>query len=384
MSNITISIIVPAHNAEKYIEKCLNSIVNQSYKELEIIVIDDGSHDSTADICRNFINCSKRFTLIEQNNMGTVAARKRGLEVASGELVGFVDADDWIETNMYQDLFDEWEHNGHPDIVTSGMIFEKNGEIDNQFDGIDVGLYNRDFIETNIAKGFVKKIDNFDFRILTSVCPKLIKKSVALKAIEKIDERVKIGEDGLFVAFLLSQAESILVTKKLYYHYIVKDGTQNSTFSGDTYKSLLQLKKCIDSQLGDLTYEYNLKMQISEYVKEYIVNVTKKLFNIDIDDNIYIIPYEKIKPHSRVIIYGAGRVGKQYYHQLTKGNYVQVVAWTDKNAASMRINSDLFMSLDESLDKDFDYIIIAINDLVIRDEVKKDLIGIGVKSTIII
>lgn len=384
MSNKTISIIVPAFNAEKYIEKCLNSIVNQSYKELEIIVIDDGSHDSTADICRNFINCSKKFTLIEQNNMGTVAARKRGLEVASGELVGFVDADDWVEPDMYQELYDVWANNSFPDIVTSGMVFEKNEDITNHFDGIDAGLYNRDYIENIISKGFIKKTDDFDFRILTSVCPKLIKKTVALESIKKIDEQVNIGEDGLFVAFLLSQANSILVTKKLYYHYIVKEGTQNSAFSCETYKRLLHLKNCVDSKLGNSAYEENMKMQISEYVKGYLINITKELFNIDIDNSTFVFPYEKIKPYSRVIIYGAGRVGKQYYQQLTRGNYAQIVAWTDKNADSMRIYSDLFMNLDESLKRGFDYIVIAINDLTIHDEVKKTLVDRGVKTALII
>lgn len=99
-----ISIIVPVFNVEKYISKCINSIINQSYRNLEIILINDGSVDESAKICENFAQKDKRIIVIQQTYQGVSAARNRGLDIASGEYIGFVDSDDWIEHDMFEFL----------------------------------------------------------------------------------------------------------------------------------------------------------------------------------------------------------------------------------------------------------------------------------------
>lgn len=104
MMNYKISVIVPVYNVEKYIDKCLNSIVNQTNKNLEIILIDDGSTDRSGDICEQYAMCDSRIKVIHQKNQGLSSARNRGLDIASGEYIGFVDSDDWISIDMYQIL----------------------------------------------------------------------------------------------------------------------------------------------------------------------------------------------------------------------------------------------------------------------------------------
>ena len=101
----SISIIVPVYNVEKYLEKCIDSILNQSYQNLEIILIDDGSTDNSGSICDEYKKKDQRVQVIHQKNQGQSSARNAGLNIAKGSYIGFVDSDDWIEQNMYEKLY---------------------------------------------------------------------------------------------------------------------------------------------------------------------------------------------------------------------------------------------------------------------------------------
>ncbi len=97
---VKISLIVPVYNGEKTIEKCINSILNQTYRNIEVIIIDDGSTDNTYEICKNMQNKDNRIQLIKQNNKGPSLARNVGIEYAQGKYIQFVDADDWLEPSI--------------------------------------------------------------------------------------------------------------------------------------------------------------------------------------------------------------------------------------------------------------------------------------------
>ena len=100
----TISIIVPIYNVERYLVQCIDSILNQTYKEIQVILVDDGSTDSSGKICDEYRQKDNRIVVIHQENKGLVAARKEGLKKSAGEYVGFVDGDDYIEPQMYARL----------------------------------------------------------------------------------------------------------------------------------------------------------------------------------------------------------------------------------------------------------------------------------------
>lgn len=103
---VKISVIVPVYKVEKYLEKCLNSILNQTYKNLEIILVDDGSPDNCGVICDQYAKLDNRIIVIHKENGGLSEARNAGLNIASGDLIGFVDSDDYIEPSMFQVLYD--------------------------------------------------------------------------------------------------------------------------------------------------------------------------------------------------------------------------------------------------------------------------------------
>lgn len=104
MNEIVVSVIVPVYKVEKFLNRCVSSIVSQSYRNLEIILVDDGSPDSCPDLCNQWSAKDKRIRVIHQTNRGLSAARNAGLDVATGHYIAFVDSDDWIETDYVGEL----------------------------------------------------------------------------------------------------------------------------------------------------------------------------------------------------------------------------------------------------------------------------------------
>lgn len=118
-----ISVIIPVYNAEKYLDKCINSIISQTYSNLEIILINDGSTDQSKEICDYYRKKDPRITLVNQENAGSSASRNKGFDLSSGEWVINVDSDDWIEPTMLEEML-QTALNTNSDIVASGMIKE--------------------------------------------------------------------------------------------------------------------------------------------------------------------------------------------------------------------------------------------------------------------
>lgn len=112
VNNVKISVIIPVYNVEKYIRKCIESIIEQTYNNLEIILVDDGSLDQSGKICDEYCKLDKRIVVIHKDNGGLSSARNAGLEIVTGDYIGFVDSDDYIEKDMYEILLEMMESSG--------------------------------------------------------------------------------------------------------------------------------------------------------------------------------------------------------------------------------------------------------------------------------
>ena len=124
MEKPLISVLVPAYNVEQYIYQCIDSILGQTYSNLEIIIVNDGSTDKTGNILDVYAKKDDRIKVVHKKNEGLVMARRDALDLMQGEYVGFVDSDDWIEPNMYEELYEAMVDTD-ADIVTSGRIVEE-------------------------------------------------------------------------------------------------------------------------------------------------------------------------------------------------------------------------------------------------------------------
>lgn len=211
MNNV-ISVIIPIYNVEKYIDNCIVSIVNQTYTNLEIILVDDGSPDNCPEICDNWASRDNRIKVIHKENGGLSDARNAGLAVATGDFIAFVDSDDWIDTQMYQVLYNSII-NTNSDIASCGAK--------------RVWLDGRASCELiNITNDYVLENEDIMKALITSngllqvVWNKLYRK----KIIEDIKFPVGlIHEDEFWSWRAIARAGRVVVIKESFYNYLQRD-----------------------------------------------------------------------------------------------------------------------------------------------------------------
>lgn len=138
-----LSIIVPVYKVEKYLPRCIDSILAQTFGDFELILIDDGSPDGCGRICDEYAQKDKRIVVIHQKNMGVSAARNAGLDIARGRYIGFVDSDDWIEPQMYEVMVDAIRENGADMAVCGVRYADEDGKF-TRADRLSEGVYSRD------------------------------------------------------------------------------------------------------------------------------------------------------------------------------------------------------------------------------------------------
>lgn len=135
-----VSIVVPVYNAEKYLDQCVTSIMGQTYRHLEIILVNDGSTDHSLEICRKYAETDERITVVEQINQGVVKARKTGVEAATGDFIGWADADDWMESGYIEGLV-RLQEESNADIVTATHFHDIGSDSRLIKNGVDTGIY---------------------------------------------------------------------------------------------------------------------------------------------------------------------------------------------------------------------------------------------------
>lgn len=210
-----ISVIVPVYNCEKYLNKCIESIINQTYKNSEIILVDDGSTDNSGNICDSYKDRDSRIIVIHKNNTGVSSARNEGLKVASGDLISFIDSDDYIDVGMFEHMMSVYNEQ-KCDIVICN------------FDHGNNEVIKRDNLITFSNKEY-PQISYYNKGISGFVCNKLYDKKVIFYQNNKhitFDENITIGEDDLFNYEILNKNEELkyCYDNKVLYHYIINEG----------------------------------------------------------------------------------------------------------------------------------------------------------------
>lgn len=213
MDSHKISVIVPIYKVEPYLRKCLDSIVNQTYRNLEIILVDDGSPDNCGTICDTYAAQDERVRVIHKPNGGVSSARNAGLAAATGEWIGWVDSDDWIEPDMYEYMMHlALEHQA--DMVQCGFFFEQNGEQEARFVSNGAVVFCGRALELSVE--CLKMLSN-------SNCTKLYRADI-LRGLA-FDGTYPIGEDLLFQLYTLIRAERIFPAPQAKYHYVQRSSS---------------------------------------------------------------------------------------------------------------------------------------------------------------
>lgn len=292
MNENKISIIVPVYNVEKYIKKCLDSIVNQTYKNLEIIIINDGSTDDSLSIVEKYQKKDKRILLMNQINQGVSVARNNALKCASGDYIMFIDSDDWLELDTCHKLIDKIEKE-KSDIVIFNFIKEfnsksvKNLNYDENFDLSIKENYDK-FLSVMIAPFY--KVKNLKYLGLGYAFNKIIKRDCIKNVKFPFEGLCAYNEDIMFYLQLFKNAKIISLSNEFLYHYRVYD--QSATFKYNKDIILVNNKtfEILNSNVG--VENLCLKETISARM---IYNLCKEMNLYIFNDKLTISQKNKIK-----------------------------------------------------------------------------------------
>lgn len=240
-----LSVIIPIYNAEKYLDRCISSVVNQTYKDIEIILVNDYSQDSSLEICRKWENRDKRIiTINKESNIGVAGARNCGLNIAKGKYISFVDSDDYIESNMYEELISSLKNDDYGFAMCSFYLsFKENKK---------AYLYN--YPEVIDKLFFIKTLT--DTSSSRTVWNKVFRKSIIEDL--RFCEDIAIGEDTLFICQYLDKIEKISTVNKPQYNYNVIN--QDSVLKSSSYEKYITRIKAYD-RMSDVFEKYNLDGQ---------------------------------------------------------------------------------------------------------------------------
>lgn len=361
-----ISVIVPVYNVEPYIKKCIESIQNQTYKNLDIILVDDGSTDNSGKLCDEYAKKDLRIKVVHKENGGLVSARKTGVQIAKGEYVAYVDGDDWIESVMYERLVHEIKQ---ADVIISGTMREYSNCTIYEKNKVPDGYYKGDDLKNKIYDKMIYTGEFYDRGILTHVWNSLYKRELLLKNQMKVPDNIRVGEDLACLYPTLLGAKEIVIVSEYYYHYRMRE---NSIMGINDKEELARLKILYEYLREQFAQKSDLKENLL-YQLDYLIIYYLLLKEIDIfqkEDGIF--PYKGIKKGDRIIVYGAGRFGSELVNYIKKKNEQSIVSWIDEGGKRGTIQ--------EIKNIEYDYIVVAVLIWKIVNEIESKLINMGIQK----
>ena len=368
-----VSVIVPIYMIDRFLGHCIESIIGQSFPNLEIILVDDGSRDRCPEICDLYAKKDDRITVIHKPNGGLVSARKAGLAASHGKYVTYVDGDDWIGHGHIGSLLSAAEITD-ADMVCAGFtrnLFSKTASSTNSYPS---GLYEGEEL-TKLRRSMLSYGEFYRPGIFTYVWNKLFRREILLEAQNNVDERISIGEDGAVTYPAFLKCRRVAVTESVAYHYRQREDSmlkQSAPYSVEAeklrclYEYMIRWSETTPPELG-------IRSQVIDYVLSMaIIRSGGRLPHIDYStlDQTY---YSK-----KVVLYSAGTFGQQVRIRFRETNICELVAWVDDYYREYRRVCLDVDPVETVAELDYDYILIASINTVKAEMIARRLLDMGV------
>lgn len=368
------SVIVPIYNVAPFLDKCISSIIRQTYKELEIILVDDGSTDTSGDICDMYAKKDTRICVIHKKNGGLVSARKAGISIATGEYVGYVDGDDWIEPYMYETMLQLMLQYQADMVETNHFKEVENDSIVSKVK-LPYGCYD----SQQLVPQMLCDMDFNECNLSPYVWSKLFKKNLLQRIQLDVDNAISLGEDAAVSYPYVLLSEKVVVADYAGYHYVQrKDSIVNSRKCDELYRNMILLfyllKKFVCYDGRD-----SLLHSLHQYAKILMLLRDVSYFD-NRDSNIILSAFGGISREEKVIIYGAGKLGQNVYGYLSTFQDLEILSWLDREADTLKkwgFATETPEKIKSCIDKDCKIIIAIINRKAVT-EVKKYLLSNGI------
>ncbi len=378
---IQISIVVPIYNIQDYLKRCIDSIINQSYKYIEIILVDDGSTDNCPEICDAYAQKDNRIRVIHKKNGGLVSARKAGTAIAKGDYILNVDGDDWIENKRIEILVKEGILPYKADMIyMSGHKKDfGNDSIVVDYD-IPIGTFYGDEIEEQVWPLLFDKKEIFRARILDSLCMWAIRRGLLQEKQCLVNDIYITGEDIMCCWFCLISAQAVTLIVQNGYHYIQRESSLSYkavSITGDRDRIKLWYHQFIEYLRENSVSENIFKLFTGVAIRTIMQANYELLLN---KNKRYLYPFLKIKNGSKIVVYGAGKIGYSLIKYLDKSEEYRVVLWVDRNNKRPTLPGYKIAPIKDILKTDFDYIAVAVQNIDIAKDIEKLLLHEGISQ----
>lgn len=375
MEKPLISVIVPIYMIDRYVGLCIESILNQTYKNLEIILVDDGGKDRCPEICDLYKRKDERIKVIHKPNGGLVSARKAGLQQSNGEYVTYVDGDDWIGQGFIEGLYTA-ACTTNADMVCAGFtrdLFSRSAFFTNT---LLSGIYEGEKL-TELWKNMASTGDYFRPGISTYVWNKLFKREVLLDPQSRVDNRISIGEDGAVTYPALLSCSRVTVIDNVAYHYRQREDSMLKQSSG--YSAEAQKLRYLYDYLMQWADRTPKELRIEEQVIDYVLSIAIMRSGGRLPQDVYST-FDMEYYGKDVIIYSAGTFGQQLVNRFKETEHCRVVAWIDDDYWEYR-RCCLDVDPVEAVSAlSYDYILIATVDRLVADRAERRLMDLGVSQ----
>lgn len=430
-----VSIVIPVFNAEKYIEKALKSLIDQSYGDFEILCVDDGSTDRSLYILREYESRDDRIHVFENHvkSTGAALARNMGLDKAVGKYLLFLDADDWFEPDLLKKtveraektcaqivIYDLWKYDEktgkiekntlnyfNTKLIPDKMVFSYKDVQDRQLFYIKNGvawnmLVQKEFVEKRQIRFFPALYDDdvFTYECLacaeriSAVKEKLITYRVNVHTSQS-SSRTKFPLDGIKVYNYLKERLILqgvyAEIKRTFRNRAISDcrvfllDMQDFTAFEQLFNSLkngglegFDFRPDTPKEEFLFLYQYEFAKAIMTY--DSAGDYALSLFRIESDDQYqykspFIFPADKVNKSDKIILYGAGNMGMSYFIQCVSRQLCDVAAWVDRNSKEKKMP---VQPVEIISSVEYDKILIAINNLEVKASVKEELLKMGI------
>lgn len=276
---VKVSIIVPIYNVEKYLHRSIESLRKQTLSDIEIILVNDGSTDGSLSICRSYEKIDSRIHVIDKVNEGVSATRNAGLENAQGEYIGFIDPDDWIEKDMYSNMYQQIKKM-HADICMCNYVIDNNQKkMSMLLEGEQDFLEKQEIIDQIIPDMISSpNLNSRGKTIMGSVWRLLIERKLISQHKLRFPVEITLMEDLIFCIQAFLKCNRIAISRGEYYHYMINENSALTSYKNDIIKTQRQVYMYIEQMLKkEKVYTILEERMKVRYINMYINSIANEV-----------------------------------------------------------------------------------------------------------
>lgn len=405
-----LSIIIPVYNSEKYLPECLDSILRQDFANFEIICIDDDSTDGSRKILSHYADGDRRIKILSQEHGGPGAARNLGLANAKGEYLYFMDSDDFLGEDHALSFMTEKMEQGNLDIlcIAARLQFDSEQLKEQRYREVQYLDLQREYgLFPNGEALFCELVARGKF--VPSVWLHCIRRSLLQRERALFMETFR-WEDMVFLFKAILQAGRVQhVNHQLYVRRVREGSLMTEPESFQYVRDAIKAFQAMMDFMADHDLQQETKDAVYQHLGRQAQEIDKRFHALPKEEQkkkealppqilsyanmmlmmapvfrqmmaSYIFPYHLFRNGEKVVIYGAGNVGREFYEQAGRSGFVQCIGIVDKRAASLKLANLPAQSPESLSDMAYDKVLIAVQDKMLAESVRKDLHAVGVQD----